>query len=357
LVSTYSDQKTIGGAVLAWQDEPAALLGLDLHTGTPRWQLPMPTEREPMVVLGGSLALLSRTVGVTAVDATGHPRWTKRMCVPGVLQIFDDRVGVTLCAQMPPEQRRPRIPQLTFSQRWAVALDLLTGEESWRVPLGVDGTVLGASDGLIWVSRGELTSRSAATAMSALDPRTGKVLRSFAAPAPPFVPDRLNILSGMRDVGVFSGQDLGAVNLTDGQVLWRQAAPQRFQWPTISADRLLAGQGNLVREIDPRSGRDVASWELPSALSPSDMPMVRPASGGGVLVIKSRMGEPPLALHFAGPGGAAQLAIVPDVRPLSDDVRVVEDGVVMVSKRGPRPSLEGYAAFETIGSEVGTARR
>jgi hypothetical protein len=342
------------GAVLTWSDEkPSALVAIDVRTGKERWRLPMPNEERPDVVLAGDLALVYRSIGATAVDvATGRQRWTRRLCFrSNVATVAKPHVGVGMCAAPdPPADETDHGPRLVWKKNMAVAVDLDSGRERWRVPTGWPSEALAAAGGSFYVAADTAPVRQKSVTVSALDPRTGKALRSFVLPN---APNQIRVMPGDAKRALFIGADIVAVNLADGRVLWQAPGPpparqMRLQvpWPELRAGRLLAWNGNHVRELDLRTGAEVASWDPPPGLTAYNSQTVRPAPAGGALVIKDRDREPALALRFAGPGAAPTLAVLPvtyeNVLAVEDDVLVVHNG----------HHLEGYATFDPIASEA-----
>lgn len=344
------------GIVLAWAyDAPTALVALDLRTGKQRWRMPMPNETRPDIVLAGDLALVYRSIGATAVElATGKQRWTERRCAfKGDLQTFpESRIGVGLCALPLPEDDGEigGATRLIWSKNIAVAINLATGRELWRVPTGWPSGAIAAASGVVYVATDTHETKQSSVTVSALDPRTGKALRSFLLP---HVPDRMHILSGER--ALFVGASIVAASLTDGRVLWEISAPPHstesslpIAGPELRAGRLLAWYGNQVREVDPRSGADIARWDVPDALPAYRSQIVRPGPRTGLLVIKDREREPALALRFADRGAAPTFAVMP-VR--FEDIVALEDDLLVV-RNDSGGGLRGYSAFDTIASEA-----
>ena len=343
------------GTVFAWQfAQPTALVALDLRTGKQRWRMPMPGENAPAVAIAGQLALVFRTIGATAVDlATGEQRWTTRVCgFNGDVQVLADlHVGVGVCTLRPPPEKTGS----WFNDNMAVAIDLRTGRELWREPNEWPVEALTATGGVVYIARqiAELPQRP--LGVSALDPRSGKVLRGFGLPA--HVPPRGHVMPGHPDRALFVGRELVAVDITQGRVLWQVAMPSPIQspltrrWPELSDGRLLVGYDNHVRELDVRSGATVADWDLPDAISPGRRLTVRPAPGGGVLVVKDNERAPALVVHFEARGAPAKLAVL--AVPY-EGLLAIEDGVAVVRKHtaAGMAALEGYAAFDGIASEA-----
>ncbi|MFJ5229055.1 PQQ-binding-like beta-propeller repeat protein [Kitasatospora sp. NPDC088391] len=61
-----------------------------------------------------------------------------------------------------------------------------------------------------------------------------------------------------------------AFALADGRPLWRAPAPVRTELPAAWAGGLLLGDGTRAWLLDPRTGRETASWRLPLPLAGAD---------------------------------------------------------------------------------------
>jgi len=289
------------GIALTWAfEKPSTLVAIDLRTGKQRWRLPMPNEYRPEIVLAGDLALVYRSIGATAVDlATGQQRWTRRQCFRSDLAtIAKPHVGVGMCtAPEPPADERDDRPRLIYSKNMAVAIDLDTGRELWRVPTGWPSEALAAAGGLFYVAADTAQFRQKSVTVSALDPRTGNSLRSFTLP---HVPNRIRILPGDPTRALFVGDEIVAVDLKDGRVLWQAAGPaaatqmtSRVPWPELSGGRVLAWNGNHLRELDLRTGADAATWDAPARITSYGSQTVRIAASSSSMRVPS--GTQPLS--------------------------------------------------------------
>ncbi|HEY7371397.1 MAG TPA: PQQ-binding-like beta-propeller repeat protein, partial [Polyangia bacterium] len=331
LPSLLARTPVAAGLALTWAyEKPAALVALDVRTGKERWRLPMPNEDRPEVRLAGDLALVYRVIGATAVDlATGKQRWTRRLCFRSEpATVARPHVAVGVCSEsLPPEDATGFGPKVSRARSVMVAIDLDSGRELWRVPTARYDPPFAAAGGLFYVAADPADRRQGAVTVSALDARTGKTLRSFALPQ---APSSIRIVPGDAKRALFIGSDIVAVNLADGRVLWQApgtppSASQimvRVPWPELRAGRLFAWNGDRARELDLRTGAEVASWSTPADLTSHVSQMVRPAPGGGVLVIRDRGREPAVAVRFAGPGAAPTLAVLPVI---FENVLAVED--------------------------------
>src|SRR5262245_18385957 len=141
------------GTMLAWAYEPpkTALVALDVRTGRERWRMPMPAERRHGIALAGDLALVERSIGVTAVDlATGQQRWTRRLCWfrSDLETVAGMRVGVGTCAVPDP----PGVREWQLRMIMAVAVDLTNGHELWRRETDAAGQAIAAAAGIVYLA-------------------------------------------------------------------------------------------------------------------------------------------------------------------------------------------------------------
>lgn len=352
--SAYALAAVRGGMVLASAyQSPAALVALDLHTGRERWRMPMPSEPRPDISLAGDLALLHRSIGVTAVDlGTGRQRWTRRLCAfRGDLETLADvRIGVGTCDLPDP----PGDDGWHARREMAVAVDLTSGRELWRRETTAARQAVVAVAGIVYLAVANtpypnLVAEKGVTVF-ALDPRSGKVLRSFPLTHDP---SHIVLLPGDPTRALFIGADIALVSLTDGRVSWRQPAPLPLAWgalplpgPELRDGRLVVGYESEVRELDLRSGATIASWDIPWTDKQARQPVrqiARPAPGGGAVLIKDAWQKPAVAFQFGKSGTAPRVAALP-VR--YESVLAVEEGVVIVSSNdGIAGVLQGYAAF------------
>jgi len=344
------------GTLLAWAYEPpkTALVALDVRTGRPRWRMPMPAEGRPEIALAGDLALVQRSIGITAVDlATGQQRWTQRLCWfrSNLETAADLQVGVGTCTVPdPPGEEHKWHPRLIA----AVAVDLTNGHELWRRETDAAGQAIAAAAGIIYLAVANTPAphqvKDKGVTVFALAPRTGKVLHRF-----PLVhdPSHIQLFPGDPTRALFIGGDIAAVSLTDGHVSWRQPAPLPLNWGALPYPRtelrdgrLVVGYESQVRELDLRSGATIASWDIPWADKQASQPvrqMTRPAPGGGALLIKDAWQQPALAFQFGKSGAAPTVA---SVEVNYEWVMAVEEGVVVVLKNDSTgAAIQGYAAF------------
>jgi hypothetical protein len=164
-------------------------------------------------------------------------------------------------------------------------------------------------------------------------------------------PDHIQLLPGDATRALFIGDDLAAVDLTDGRVLWRQPAPLPVIGGSLPAPRTNLRDGRLVvayesqvRELDLRSGAPLTSWDIPWTKPGARQPvrqMVQPTPGGGALLIKDAWNQPAFAFQFAKPGVAPR-AVQLEVN--YDAVLANADGVVVIAQRNG-DGVRGYAAF------------
>jgi outer membrane protein assembly factor BamB len=341
--------------VLAWAYEPpaTALVALDLRTGRERWRMPMPAEGSPHVTFAGDLALLHRPIGVTAVDlATGRQRWTRRLCsFNGDLEVVADlRIGVGRCA----------VPDPPGEYKWhpyrimAVAVDLTTGRELWRRETDAVRQAIVVAEGIVYLAVANTPYpariKDKGVTVLVLEPHTGRIRRRFPLAHDP---THIQLVPGDATRALFIGGDIAAVSLNDGRVSWRQPAPLPLNWGSLPFPRtelrdgrLVVGYESQVRELDPRSGTTIASWDIPWADKQATQPVrqiVRPAPGGGALLIKDAWQQPAMGFQF-GKAGAKPAVVVLDVN--YELVQAVEDGVVVVSKHdGAGNAVHAYAAF------------
>jgi outer membrane protein assembly factor BamB len=352
--SAYSRAAIRAGMLLASAYEsPAALVALDLHTGRERWRLPMPTEARSEISLAGDLALVHRSIGITAVDlGTGQQRWTRRLCEfqGDLATLAEPRIGVGTCAVFDPPGDHEWHPRRIM----AVSVDLTTGRELWRRETTASGQAIVAAAGIFYlaVANTPYPNQVAQKGVTvfALDPRTGKVLRSFPLTHDP---RHIQLLPGDPTRALFIGGDIALVSLTDGRVAWRAPAPLPLNWgtlpfprPQLQDGRLVVGYESQVRELDLRSGATIASWDIPWTDKQTRQPVrqiARPAAGGGALLIKDAWQKPAVAFQFGKSGGAPRVTAL-DVG--YDSVLAVEEGVVVVSSYdGKTGVVRAYAAF------------
>jgi hypothetical protein len=342
------------GTMLAWAYEgpTTALVALDLHTGRERWRMPMPTEHRPEIARAGELALVDRSIGVTAVDfSSGQQRWTRRLCgFRGDLAVVPDlRIGVGTCAVPDPPGDDKWHPRLIM----AVAVDLTTGRELWRRETISPVQAIAAAGGIVHLAAADTPYpnqiKQKGVTVFALDARTGKVLRRFPLAHDP---SHIQLFPGDPTRALFIGSDIAAVSLTDGRVSWRQPAPIPLSSgtlpdrPELRNDRLVVGYESQVRELDLRSGATIASWDVPWAAPQTRQPVrqiVRTAPEGGVLLIKDSWQQPALGFQFGKPGAPPKVVVL-EVN--YEAVLAVEEGVVVVRKQDASGSVvQGYAAF------------
>jgi len=354
--SAYMRVAVHGGLMLAWAYEPpkTALVALDLRTGQERWRMPMPAEGRPEIALAGDLALVQRTIGVTAIDvATGRQRWTRRLCGfrGDLTTVTDKRVGVGRCGvPEPPGEEHKWHPQMSM----AIAIDLTDGRELWRRETTAAGLAITAAGGIVYLAVGNTPYlnqvKNKGVTVSALDARSGIVRRSYLLAADP---DHIQPFPGDATRALFFGSDIAAVSLADGRVWWRKPAPLPLNWGVlpfprteVRDGRLVVGYESQVRELDLRSGATIASWDIPWADKSASQPvrqLTRPAPGGGALVIKDAWQQPAVAFQFGKSGAAPTVAAL---EANYEFVMAVEEGVVVVLKQdGTGAAMQGYAAF------------
>jgi outer membrane protein assembly factor BamB len=341
------------GTVLTWAYEaPTALVALDVRTGRERWRMPMPAEGRPDIAFAGDLALVQRSIGVTAVDVgSGRQRWTRRLCsfMTDFQTVAEPPIGVATCrVPDPPDERKWR-PRLIM----AIAVDLATGRELWRRETDAAGQAIAAAGGVVYLAVANTpylnqTKQKGATVL-ALDPRTGDVRRRFALA---HGPGHIQLFPGDATRALFIGGDIAAVSLTDGRVSWRQPAPLPldsgilpFPRPELRDGRLVVAYETKVRELDLRSGAELASWNVPWAVANGQAvrQIVRPAPGGGALLIKDSWNQPAIGFRFDKPGAAPRVAAL---AVNYESVLAVEEGVIVVRNQdGAVSVVQGFAAF------------
>ncbi|HEY4183501.1 MAG TPA: PQQ-binding-like beta-propeller repeat protein [Polyangia bacterium] len=342
-----------GGTVLAWAyDTPTALVGLDLRTGHQRWRMPMPNEYAPTVVLAGDVALLGRSIGVTAIDlATGQQRWTRRLCgfQADLHVVADARIAIGMCRAPDPPPIQTGGARLIWTKNMAVAIDLRTGREQWRLPTGWPSDAIAAVGNALYLATDTNELRQKSVTVSVIDPPSGKTLRSFPLPS---VPRRIQVFPADPTRALFVGEDIVAVRLVDGHLLWQRAtsprpAPpyQAIPRPDLDGGRLFVHRADEVLELDLQSGGELSAFRMPPDAPPSGRQTVVAAPAGGLLVITDREQDLARALSFAKPTATPTVAVLP---ARYENLLAVEAGVAIVRQSG---GIEAFSIFDTVASE------
>ncbi|MFI9786307.1 PQQ-binding-like beta-propeller repeat protein [Kitasatospora sp. NPDC051984] len=141
-----------------------------------------------------------------------------------------------------------------------VCLDLADGALKWDVPVGdwpdrpvvVGPRVLVLSQGLrcLSLATGEVLWRD----------EVERYTRYLA------VANDVVLTGGWRGYS-----PLQAFDLTDGRLRWQTPGPVRTQRPVAWGDGLLLGNGSRAWLIDPRTGREQQSWQLPEPLRDAEL--------------------------------------------------------------------------------------
>ncbi len=144
-----------------------------------------------------------------------------------------------------------------------VRLDPADGSVAWDVPVGTWPRALVAAGSRVLVlpqDRSALSCLSLATGAT----RWQADLARFTG--------HVTVADGAVLTGGWRGYTpLRAFDLTDGRLLWQTPERAVTQRPVAWADGLLLGDGARAWLIDPRTGHERQSWQLPEAMADADL--------------------------------------------------------------------------------------
>ncbi|MER7769226.1 PQQ-binding-like beta-propeller repeat protein [Kitasatospora sp. NPDC096140] len=176
------------------------------------------------------------------------------------------------------------------------------------------------------------------------------------------------VADGVVLVGGWRGYTpLAAFDLTDGRPLWRSGSRATTERPVAWAGGFLLGHGARAWLVDPRDGRESASWELPRPLTGADGRPVFTVvdadrcavgcDGGAVVVLRADGRRPELLTTHEGPLLGEAPLLVDGVLWLRE-VRAAGAGYVTVDPldgtRRWRAGLGTPAAQGVVGTAGGT---
>lgn len=233
-----------GKPLVVLGDQDGKLLAVDAADGKTLWEVELEGEMRAAATVVGSRLLVTTTRNrLSLVDiADGHRVWTKGRGAPSGLTIEGHARAI----------ESDGFVYATYSDGYAEAYRLETGEVMWSKPLSIKSAEFADADADPVIIGGKLIVATYAEGIVCLDPRDGRIEWTRAAPA-------VTALQAAGQVLLASSADgyLWGLSPTQGELVYRtrfDAGP--VSRIVIDGDRAIFAAGELgLVVVDTKNGK------------------------------------------------------------------------------------------------------